>query len=206
MSKEKYLTYFKTSHYFLLYQFLFSIIIHIVHNTVPDIYSPYPIVFQLNDNNLFIANKKGMFFCDINLSNEIYHEYYNKEISLFENIKNKVLIDKFETANGYNVICIVENVFYLFNENKTLKNQGNLPNEIIESTYLNLVAYEIKDNYYHFIVGFMDKLYKNLYIYHYKINSLECTIVSNIIYKPFYLDYTSISINNNLFTCQIMNS
>lgn len=210
MSKKKYLIYFKTSHFFLFYQFFFSIIIfysnlYIVHNTVPDIYSPYPIVLQLDDNNLFIANKKGMFFCDINLSNEFSHDYYNKEIPSFENINNKVLIDKFENTNGYNVICLVENVFYLFNENKSLMKQGNLPTQITESAYLNLVAYKISDNYYHFIVCFMDALYKNLYIYHYKANSIDYTIVSNIIYKPFYLDYTSITINNNLFTCQIMN-
>ena len=192
-------------------KFLFSIIIifskmYIVLSTT-DVNSPFPITLQLNDkNNLFIANEKGMYFCDINFDNVTSHEYYNKSIDNFEDIKNKILVAQFEPKDGGNIICVIENVFYLFQTDKNLMIMGNLPNKISDSDYLSLLAYKKDDDdYYHFIISFLYN-YLNIIICHYKANSNEYNIVSNFTYKPFYLDYTAIQIRSNVFTCQIMKS
>ena len=210
MSKRLYSLFFSINNFGTTCQFYFFIIIIfsiVLNDLISDVYSPFPITLQLNDKtNLFIANEKGMHFCDINFNNVISHEYYNKSISNFDDIKNKVLVAQFEPEKGDTIICVVEDVFYLFNKDKDLMIKGDLPNTISDSDYLSLLKYEKDDDdYYHFIISFICNNI-NLCIYHYKANSIEYNIVSHYIYKPFYFDYTSIRINSNLFTCQIMNS
>ena len=166
--------------------------------------APYPVALQLNNNNLFIANRDGMHFCDQNLESIKSHEYYNKNITDFNNILNKVLISQFKEGN---VICLIEDVFYLFEENGNFLIMGEFPTEIIKSSYLNLLAYKKDtDNNFHFIITFMDSYNRNIFLYHYKTNINIYNIVSNYSYNPFYFDYPNIVINNQLYTCQIMDS
>ena len=189
--------------YFLL---LISKMYLICSEDITGINAPYPICLQLSNNNLFIANKVGMHICDKNLENSRYHPYYNKTINIFENIINKILIVQFDDNDDKNIICVIDDVFYFFKENDDFILMGYLPVEITQSTYYNLLAYKKNLSYYHFIISFIDDQYKYIYIYHYKINEHEYSIVSNYTYSPFYFDYPMIKINNKLFTCQIINS
>ena len=167
--------------------------------------APYPVALQLMNNDLFIANRDGMFFCNQNLNCSKEHEYSQKYISNFETILNKVLIAQF--THGGNVICIVENVFYFFDGEGNFIISGDLPNEIDQTTYINLLAYEKNiENNFHFIVTFMDSTKKIIFLYHYIINQTTFNIVSNNTYSPFYFDYPNIEINSKYFTCQIMDS
>ena len=166
--------------------------------------APYPVTLQLRNNNLFIANSDGMYFCDQNLVVDKSHEYQNKIISNFEDIINKILIAQFDEGN---IICLVEDVFYFFQENGTFIIMGEFPNVITQSSYLNLLAYKKDINdYYHFIITFMDSSNKILNLYHYQVNTNEYSIVSNFTYIPFYFDYPTIQINSKFYTCQIMDS
>ena len=67
----------------------------IINEESSGINEPYPNVLQLDDNHIFLANSAGMFFCDLNLNPFRFHEYYNKTIYDFENIKYKILISQF---------------------------------------------------------------------------------------------------------------
>ena len=168
------------------------------------IHAPYPVTLQLKNNNLFIANSEGMYFCDQNLVVDKSHGYQNKIISNFEDIINKILIAQFDEGN---IICLVEDVFYFFEENGNFIKMGEFPNAITQSNYLNLLPYkkDIDDNY-HFIITFMDSSFKILYLYHYQVNTNAYNIVSNFTYIPFYFDYPTIQINSKIYTCQIMDS
>ena len=166
--------------------------------------APYPVALQLKNNNLFIANSEGMYFCDQNLVVDKSHEYQNKMISNFQEIINKILIAQFDEGN---IICLVEDVFYFFDEFGNFIIMGEFPNAITQSFYLNLLAYkkDINDNY-HFIITFMDSSNKILNLYHYQVNNNAYNIVSNFTYIPFYFDYPTIQINSKFYTCQIMDS
>ena len=177
----------------------------IINEESSGINEPYPNVLQLDDNHIFLANSAGMFFCDLNLNPFRFHEYYNKTIYDFENIKYKILISQF-TEYG-NIICLIENVFYFFKGNSDLIIMGDLPSEITQSSYLNLLTYKKdEDNNFHFIVTFMDATNKYINIYHYQVNETKYKIVSNNIYSPFYFDYPNIEINSQYFTCQILDT
>ena len=193
-----------------LYKFcsllLFISKINIIFNEeFSGINAAYPNALQLDDNSIFLANNEGMFFCDINLNPFRFHEYYNKTLNNFENIKNKILITHFKEYG--HIICLIEDVFYFFKGNSDLIIMGNLPNEITQSNYLNLLAYrKDEDNKFHFIVTFMNSSNKYINFYHYQIDEIEYIIVSNNIYSPFYFDYPNIELNSPYFTCQIMDT
>ena len=191
--------------FFISYIFFISQLTIIYSQVISGINAPYPNALQLRDNNLFIANSEGMFFCSQNLIVTTPHEYYDKTISNFENIKDKILISQF--SEDGNVICLIDDVFYFFEENGAFIKMGNLPNEIRKSFSVNLLTYK-KDNNnnFHFIVTFMDEGNQNIFLYHYKINENMYQIVSNNTYSPFYFDYPNIGINSKYFTCQILAS
>ena len=191
---------------FLISYIFFISQLTIIHNeTISGVNASYPNALQLRNNNLFIANSEGMFFCNQDLIVSEEHEYYSKTISNFENIKNKILIAQFNEDG--NVICLVEDVVYFFDEQGLFVRMGNLPNEIRESTYLNLIAYKKDSNdNFHFIVAFMDESHLNIFMYHYIISENIYQIVYNNTYSPFYFDYPNIGINSKYFTCQILSS
>ena len=189
--------------FFILLLFLIAKLAFILAEDINGINAAYPNVLQLHDNKLFISNNAGMFFCDQNLQPFKAHEYYNKTIYDFNDIKDKVLIAQFEEDN--NIICLVQNVFYFFKENGDFLLMGEFPDIIKTSPYINLLTYKKDDNNnFHFIIVFMNEEITNLIFYHYMITDTSYEIVFNSIYFPFYFDYPNIHINNKYFTCQIL--
>ena len=169
---------------------------------------PYPVCFQLNNSNLFLANEVGMFFSNLNLTSIKKYQYTGQDVSDFEKIIDKIAIVQFQgDENENNLICAVDTKFYFFTENGDFITTGYLPNDITNSAYLDLLAYKIdNEKFYHFIVVFMNSDNKIFYFYHYKVKGENCSLISNYEYTPFYFDYPNIEINNKLFTCQIMYS
>ena len=189
----------------IFFLFISKFIIINTDNQSAGVNAAYPTCIQLRNNNIFLANSAGMFFCNQNLQVNRVHEYYNKSIENFQNILNKILISQFEEDG--NIICVVENVFYFFKENGDLIKMGEFPTEIKQSTFMNLLLYKKEENNtFHFIITSMDILNKILYLYHYAVNETNYVIVSNYIYTPFYFDYPNIEINNKIHTCQIIDS
>ena len=173
-----------------------------------EVNAPYANCLQLDNNNLFIANSAGMFYCKQNLEVIKSHNYYDKNRTLeeFEKIRNKIVIAQFK-EDGI-IICIDNNIFYFFDEEVELKILGCLPEEIKRIQELNLVTYKKEENDYYFIIAFMDTEYKKIFFYNYKVNgnTKNYTIVSNNEYSSFYIDYPEIKIQNQHFTCQIIYS
>ena len=176
----------------------------IFNEDISTVNAPYPVALQLKDKNIFISNQAGMFFCNENLELLKGHEYYNKTINDFQSIKDKISIGQFEEGN--NIICIIEDVFYFFEENGNLIIMGQLPNEIKTTEYLEVLPYKNENNSFHFIVTFMDGSYKHIFMYHYKIYENKYYFISNNIYSPFYFYYPNIEINSKYYTCQIIYS
>ena len=151
-----------TSKLCIILIFLISKFQLIFNEDISTVNAPYPVALQLKDKNIFISNQAGMFFCNENLELLKGHEYYNKTIYNFQNIKDKISIGQFEEGN--NIICIIEDVFYFFEENGNLIIMGQLPNEIKATDYLEVLPYKNENNSFHFIVTFMDSSYKNIFI------------------------------------------
>ena len=193
-----------TSKLCIILIFLISKFQLIFNEDISTVNAPYPVALQLKDKNIFISNQAGMFFCNENLELLKGHEYYNKTIYNFQNIKDKISIGQFEEGN--NIICIIEDVFYFFEENGNLIIMGQLPNEIKATDYLEVLPYKNENNSFHFIVTFMDSSYKNIFMYHYKIYENNYYLISNNIYSPFYFYYPNIQINAKYYTCQIIYS
>ena len=200
MNKQLFIYKFVILLFFLITKFTF-----ILSEGNSGINAPYPNVFQLHNNNLFLSNIEGMFFCDQNLQPSKFHHYYNKTIYEFKDVKDKILIAQFEEV--YNIICLVQDVFYFFKENGDFILMGELPNTINQSPTINLLTYKKdEDNNFHFIIAFIDDGINNLFFYHYMINDNSYRIISNYIYSPFYFDYPNIHLNNKYFACQILES
>ena len=189
--------------FFLL--FISNFIIINNDDQISGVNAPFPTCIQLRNNNLFLANSEGMFFCNQELKPIKIHEYNSKIIVNYESILNKILITQFEEDG--NIICVVENVFYFFEENGDLIKMGEFPTEIGQSHFMNLLPYKKdENNTFHFIITSIDSINKILYLYHYAVNETNYVIISNYIYTPFYFDYPNIEINNKFHTCQILDS
>ena len=172
--------------------------------------SSYPSCLQIDDNTLFLSNKDGMFFGDLNLVQTAqFLNISNNDIN-YETFLEKLIIAKYDDYYGGDIICIINNNIYAFGKNdKKLKFFGPINNEAAEAVYLNLVPYKIDENnnYHFFIINRLlsNSIYK-LLIMHFQNNQTKSQVVSHLKYRPFYLDYTGIRINSDYFTCQIMNS
>ena len=209
MSKKKNL--FKSSVYknIFIYHLFISLIIFIsnlyrVYNELA--LSPYPVCLQLHNNNVFIINKDGMFLCDLNLNIFQSHVFYYQEITNFEDVMSKIIIVQYEEKYGGNIICLISKNIYFFQENGILISTAKLPDNALESSYINLLAYKKEGDFFYFFICFMDMTIKQMTINLYAVKNENYYLVSTFNYKPFYLDYTAIAINNKIFTCQILNS
>ena len=193
---------------FLLNLGIFIAMIKRILNDSLGIKASYPNAILLQNQKLFIANIEGMFICDINL-NETYesYNYFNKTINS-ENIYKislKILIIQFPENNG-NIVCLVDDTLYFFNsEGKYLFSY--FMSEIEDSSiinYYNLIFYKKEGDFFHFIITFIHN--GKLNILQYKANNNKNLFVNKGIFKPFYLDFPKIAINQFDLGCQIMNS
>ena len=205
MAKKKVFTFFFSKHKLIfsynIYILIFISKIFLIHNVIVD--SPYSIALQLYDDNIFIANPNGMYLCNNNLEQIVFNGYY-EQITNFETKMNNILIAQFDEENGGNILCFADKYFYIFSKNGGLITSVDF--SFVQSSCINILPYYRKDNLDHFFLIYTENIKEKLVITHYKMNSNTILLDSYIYYKPFYLDYTAIYINNPLFTCQIMNS
>ena len=172
-----------------------------------DILSPYPISLQIDYNTLFIANEDGMFFSDLDLNKIEYFEYYNNNINNFEDIVNKIKVEKIEDENGGYILALIIDQLYVFRMNGELIGCFDLKNFSFGSSYnFNLIPYKKIGDYYHFFIGYIDYIISHLNILHLQVNETFVDLLNYNYYKPFYLDYTGILLGNYIFTCQVLNS
>ena len=195
----------------ILNQLLISLLIYftrfiMAQNTI--IESAYPVLLQLDGDHAFLANEDGMHFLDKDLNNIISHEYQNNNINDFKTIVDKIKVAKLDEEYGGDVFCLIVNQIYVFTKNGNLTTIINFSDQLLGSDYIDLIPYKKENNILYFIIGYIEatQTSKNLILKHYKLQESQCVLVGNNYYKPFYLDYTGIFINNVIFTCQIIKS
>ena len=170
----------------------------------------FPYALSLSNGNIFIIHKEGITICDNLLSKII------KNITIFgssEQIGTEESLSKVTTTkmNNY-IISIINDKIYIFNETGDLLYQNN--NKILNSSetaeYYTLVSYKIEDNYYFYLIGFVDKELLNFIYYKYDSSTNENYLLSTSKGKNHYTYentgeiYSFYYIRNKALSCQYM--
>ena len=192
-----------------LNQLLFSLIIYFARfiKAQNDAISfAYPVLLQIDDDHAFLANEGGMHFFDSNLNNVISHEYQNNNIHDFKAIVDKIKVAKLDEEYGGDIFCLIVNQIYVFSKNGNLTAIINFNDQLLGSNYVDIIPYKKENNILYFIISYIEPVStsKKLILKLYKFQENQCILLGNNSYKPFYLDYTGIFINNDIFTCQII--
>ena len=171
----------------------------------------FPYALSLSNGNILIIHKSGITICDNLLSKII------KNITIFgssEQIGTEESLSKITSTkmNNY-IISIINDKIHIFNETGDLLYQSNA--KILSSSetaeYYTLVSYEITDNYYFYLIGFVDNELLNFLYYKYDSSTNENFLLSNskglnhYIYGNNGEIYTSYYIKNKALSCQHMN-
>ena len=155
---------------FILYVFLYSI------KLISSIEFNYPSAISLNNGNIFIIEKMGIFIYDEQLKNIIYEYPFTEEseqINTLDKLSN-IIIKK---SNNY-IICLINLKIYFFNETGELLLQENYALITDECYHLSLTSIPLEDdNYFYYTVGYYTYSTENkAYIFHllyYKIDLIE---------------------------------
>ena len=211
MVKNIYPIYIIINKNIFMYHLLITLIIFItkfIFVTNGNIEAPYPISLQIDDNNVVIVNEDGIFFCDLNLNIKTSYDYEDLENGIRNSYFSidKIRITKLDGENGGNIFVLILYKVYLFSKDGNLISNINLESQLFSSAYINLIPYKKENNNYYFFITYINYEKTNIFIILYKIQGETYEEIAYNFYKPFYLDYPEIGINNDIFTCQIINS
>lgn len=170
--------------------------------------SSYPNSLLLSNGKIFIANSKGFFICDYDLTKgEKYYPYENIEINFnsIKTVSTQTEIIQFPGENGI-IICLVKNAIYFFGYDANYLFMDFLPEMDYTDSFFNLIDYQSSGDFFFYIISFIIK--KKIYILYYKVNAAnkENYLIFNTTFTPFYFDYPGIEIFNKDLGCKIMNS
>ena len=146
---------------------LYIIILNFIGNVISLIDLNYPNAISLDNGNVFIIEKNGIFVFDEQLNNVIYNYAFNEEDQINES--TNVI---FKQKNNY-IICLVNTIIYFYDyENKSLNKYDNLINDenIFNPT---LTPIDLNDiNFFYYVIGYIiyeSNCYK-LKLLYYKID------------------------------------
>ena len=193
--------------YFIFFIILFLILYNKIKGEDNEFKSSYPNCLLLPNGEIFIANSKGIFICDNDLTKEEkYYPYENIEVNFntIKTISTQTEIVQFPGKEGI-IICLVKNALYFFKSDGEYLFMDFLPELDYTNSFFNLIDYKICENFYFYIITFIFQ--KNIYILYYKVKEDERNyLIFNTKFSPFYFDYPGIAIYNKDLGCKIMDS
>ena len=185
---------------------LFLILYNKIKGEDDEFKSSYPNCLILQNRKIFIANSRGIYICDNNLTKgEEYYPYENIEVNFnsIKTISTQTEIVQFPGEEGI-IICLVKNALYFFESDGEYLFMDFLPELDYTNSFFNLIDYKKSGDFYFYIITFIFQ--KKVYILYYKVNEEGNLLISNITFSPFYFDYPAIAIYNKDLGCKIMNS
>ena len=175
----------------------------------------YPYSISLNNNNILIIHKFGITICDHFLSKIITNviSFPIDEPMITEDDLSKITC---ASENGY-IICLINDKIYIFDDIGSLLFQSN--NKIIEENekpeYYSLIPIKKNNEYYDYIIGYIDNNLLSIIYYQYNIGTnLNEIYISrkkrqHICYRKIINDRqysSSHKIENKALSCQYLYS
>ena len=169
---------------------------------------PYPISFNLLNNNIIIFSSKGFFTFDSYfslLSNYTFPSELNLDLSLNENYPT---FSQFSTNEGEYVLSLFNKNIYLFNSDGKILNIFYIGNDLMNDIYsfantYNIIPFKVEGTYLYYFVIYIHFIYDGwkggtIYVLYYKININDKNeLIRNITYKE-----KDITISESAITCQ----
>ena len=163
----------------MLLIFFFSLIIVISNSSIPLIHPDFdltnPVSTTLDNGNIFIINKNGVYICDKSLSSIIKTSLsFSADNQLTKDDLSKVIISKLDDKA---VICLIKSAVYIFNGQGDYLQTGNLKLHLIDGTPEAFTLFGVKEvsNTYIYYVGFAvnNRLYLQSFEYQIEDNRIE---------------------------------
>ena len=163
------------NNYFLIIIILISLIIF-CKNKIRKVNIIYPLSFTLLDkSNLLICNNGIHFFNedftieDLDKKKEITIEYIDLD---------KITMTQFSSEDGGYILVTVQNILYIFDNNKELIKNYNLTEEITADQY-QIIPYKNDNNILNFIISYIESLKIVLSIFQFDLNNLDSDFIIN---------------------------
>ena len=170
---EKY-SYNNNNYYFIM--FILILLIIFCKNEIRKFDIIYPLSFTLLDNtNLLICNN-GIHFFNENFTVEDSEKKIG--ISIEYKDLDKITMTQFPSDDGGYILLLVQNILYIFNNNKELKKNYNLTEEINGDQY-QIIPYKNDNNILNFIISYIKSLQIVLSIFKIDLNNLDTGFIIN---------------------------
>ena len=122
----------------------------------------------LNPKHIFIF-KDGIHFYDQKLIKEKTHIFNGLSKSSKED-NYKIVMAQFSNKDGGYVLIIVMNILYFFEKDGTFLISVDLSNLINGNYYYSITPYKNEDNTLHYLISFIDKKNKKIFLHHFIYN------------------------------------
>ena len=178
---EKFL--YNYNNYFFNIIILISLIIF-CKNEIRKVNFIYPLSFTLLDNSNVLICNNGIHFYNEDFSVEDSDK--KQEISIELADLDKITMTQFSSEDGGYILITVKNILYIFDNNKELKKNYNLTEEINTDQY-QIIPYKKDNNILYFIIPYIESLQLVLSIFQYDLNNLDSDfIINKKRYTPVY--------------------
>ena len=199
------------------YLFIIIILISLIFfckNEIRKVNMIYPLSLTLLDKtNLLICNN-GIHFYNEDFTIEDSEK--KQEITIEYQDLDKIEMTQFSSDDGGYILVTVQNILYIFDNNKKLKKNYNLTEEINSDQYQLIPYKKDNNNILYFIISYIESLQIVLSIFQFDLNNLDSDfIINKKSYTPVHNDgylnlinslsctfmsYSSSEINN-ILTC-----
>lgn len=157
----------------------FSLIITVSNSSIPLIHPNFeltnPVSTSLDNGNIFIINKNGVYVCDKSLSNISKTPLsFSGDNQLTKDDLSKVIISKLDDKA---IICLIKTDVYIFNGQGDFLEKKNLYLHLIDGTPGAFTLFGVKQvgNTYIYYVGFAvnNRLYMQSFEYQIEYNRID---------------------------------
>ena len=152
---------------FLIYTFFIITLISFSRNERPKKLFPSKSSI-LNPNHIFIL-KDGIHFYDSKLIKEKTHIFNALSISSKED-DYKTTMAQFSNKDGGYLLILVMNILYFFKQDGSFLSSVDLSNLINGDYYYSITPYKNEDNTLHYLISFIDKKNKKIFLHHFIFN------------------------------------
>jgi hypothetical protein len=140
----------------------------------------YPLTFALSDKTNILICNNGIHFFNENFTFEDSEKKI--EILIEYNDLDKITMTQFSSEDGGYILVTVQNILYIFDNNKELKKNYNLTEEINSDQY-QIIPYKKDNNILNFIISYIESLQIVLSIFQFNLNNLDSDFIIN---KKYY--------------------
>ena len=190
--------------------FLFFIYFKYINNT-ESIFSygmKYAKIFKLNNGNIVVVGDLGIHIYDNTGINSLFNRTITQNKITSPSTGAFTNMAQFSNENNGLVIVLANHILYILNSEGKYQFEHNIKDDISQlsnTQFYTIVPYIYKDNYYHFILGYINNN-KKAFLQYYLINVPNEQIIPEGYYEFDENDPERLSVGYDKgITCQFMN-